>query len=141
MSRLFPLCSLCENHRRTRFRTVRDRAVLAQHREQMCQTTAHMPRPPPRPPAVTAADRQMPADELRDDRLVESTRSDLSLRLVQDPAQVDHGVPVFPIAPVAIPALAQPQHQANGLAAQRGILPPRVEQTVPTCLLHLCLPG
>jgi len=118
---------------------VRDRAFLAQHREQVCQTAPHMPGSPPRPPVVAAADRQMPADEVLDGRLVESTWSDFSLRLVQDSAQVDHGVRVFPVGPVAIAALAQPLHQANGLAAQRRILPPRVEQTVPTCFLHLCL--
>jgi hypothetical protein len=93
------------------------------------------------PPVIAAADRQVLADKVLNDRLVESPCSDFSLCFVQDSAQVDYGVCPFPAGLLAIAALAQPTDQANRFAAQRSVLPSRVEQSVPICVVHLCLLG
>jgi hypothetical protein len=56
--------------------------------------------------------------------------------LVQEPAEVNHGVPVVPARSLGIAALAQPHRQPNGLRPERGTLPAHIEQPVPERFVH-----
>ena len=95
---------------------------------------------PARRPSVAAANRQVSVDEVVDDLLVENSVY-ISLLRVQDSAQVDYGVSVFPSSLLAVSRVAQLPYQANRLRAQRSVFPPRVKQSVPVCFVHFYLLG
>ena len=118
----------------------RERAFLAKHRAQVRQASSDLLLSPARRAPIAPAHRKVTAGEVLDDRVIEDP-SGTSRFLMQDPAEMNHGVSVVPAGPLRIPALAQPQDQPNGLWPQRRVLPPHVQQPVPECFVHLHLQG
>ncbi len=88
--------------------------------------------------AITTTDGQMVAEEALDDRVV---RDPPGTSFDKDSAQVDHRVPVVPARSLCVPALAQDQDESKSFLAERCVLPPHVENTVPICAVHLHLRG
>ena len=84
--------------------------------------------------AVTATPRQMTAKEICNDLVIANLVA--TPLFVQEPAEVNHGVPVVPARSLGIAALAQPHRQPNGLRPERGLLPAHVEQPVPERFVH-----
>ena len=76
----------------------------------------------------------MTREEVRDDPLITNLLT--SQLFVQDPAEVNDGMPVVPTRSLRIAALAQPHGQPNGLCPERGLLPAHVEQPVPKRFVH-----
>jgi hypothetical protein len=76
----------------------------------------------------------MIAEEVRDDLLIANLVA--SHLFVQEPTEVNDGVPVVPARSLGIAALAQPHGQPNGLCPERRLLPAHVEQPVPERFVH-----
>ncbi|HEX9358100.1 MAG TPA: hypothetical protein VF933_30325 [Streptosporangiaceae bacterium] len=76
----------------------------------------------------------MIAEEIRDGLLIANLVA--SQLFVQEPAEVNDGVPVVLARSLGIAALAQPHGQPNGLCPERGLLPAHVEQPVPERFVH-----
>src|ERR1700686_4235509 len=84
--------------------------------------------------AVTATLRKMTDAEIcKDPAIANLVATPL---FVQEPAEVNHGVPVVPARSLGIAALAQPHRQPNSLRPERGLLPAHVEQPVPERFVH-----
>lgn len=118
----------------------RERAFLAKHRAQVRQASPDPLLLPARRAPIAATHRKVTAKEVLDDRVI-ANPSGTSRLLMQDPAEMNHGVSVVPAGSLRIPALAQPQDQPSGLWPQRCVLPPHVEQPVPERFVHLHLQG
>ena len=58
---------------------------------------------------------------------------------MQDPAEMNHGVPAVPARSLGKAVTAQPQDQPNRLGPERGLLPANIEQPVPERFVHLHL--